>query len=76
LNSVNNAAMKIGEQISVHVPDSTFFGERITRSGIIGSYGNSSFFFLSRLYTVHKGLYTYFPGQKNPTTDYAQFKVI
>ena len=45
LTIVNNAATKIGIQISVQVLAFNYFRYNIPRSGIAGSYGNSIFNF-------------------------------
>ena len=42
---VNSAAMNTGVHVSFHI---TLFSEYISRSGIVGSYGHSSFSFLRK----------------------------
>jgi hypothetical protein len=41
---VNNAAISMGEHVSLFYPDLHFFGY-MPRNGIAGSYGSSIFFF-------------------------------
>ena len=45
LTIVNSAAMNTGVHVSFHI---TLFSEYIPRSGIVGSYGHSSFRFLRK----------------------------